>query len=121
VSQDASTVQVQALGFGPEKVHLRALAEPGRGLRGVPADRPLRPDLDVPDRRRVEELTDPSVGEQMRYPAATHRLVTQRDADERRRTSSSKSRGSEGDARHDAVCALAGLHNGGQLRFLLAA
>jgi hypothetical protein len=52
------TVQVQALGLSPEKVHLRALAKPGRGLRGVPAYRPLRPDLDVLDRRRVEELAE---------------------------------------------------------------
>jgi hypothetical protein len=52
------TVEVQARGIDASEVHLRALADPGRGLGGVPEYRPLRQDFDVLDRRRVEELAE---------------------------------------------------------------
>jgi hypothetical protein len=52
------TITVHARGIDVDEVRLRALAEPARGLRGVPEYRPHRPDLDVLDPRRVEELAD---------------------------------------------------------------
>lgn len=54
----AVTVTVDAFGFDPDEVHLRALADPTHVIGGRMEYRPQRPDFDVLDPRRVAEAAE---------------------------------------------------------------
>lgn len=54
----AVTVTVDAVGFDPDGVHLRALADPTQVIDGRTEYRPQRPDFDVLDPRRVAEVAE---------------------------------------------------------------
>src|SRR6201999_295482 len=71
------TVAVDAVGFDPTQVHLRALTDPTQVSGGRPQYRPQRPAFDVMDPRRIAEHAEstpvPAVGR--RLAAAAKRAI----------------------------------------------